>query len=152
MRVNDAVLGAGLLVLGLAVFLYARTLPPVPGQEYGAAVFPMLVAWGLGGAGGLLVVAGTRHWQGAWVAAAWTRRPVGWGRLGAVAGLVVFYMVASEPLGFMPVSVSMLFALFMLFGARWWVAALVAAGVTVAIARGFGDLLRVPLPRGLWWF
>ena len=152
MRVNDAVLGAGLLALALAVFLYARTLPPVPGQEYGAAVFPMLVAWGLGGAGGLLVVTGARHWQGAWVAAAWTRRPAGWKRLGAVAALVVFYMVASEPLGFMPVSVSMLFALFMLFGARWWVAALVAAVVTVAVARGFGDLLRVPLPRGPWWF
>lgn len=152
MRINDTVLGASLLAIAVAVFLYARTLPPVPGQDYGAAVFPMLVACGLGGSGLLLVVTGLRSRGGAPAAAGWTHGRAGWGRLGAVVALAVGYIVASGPLGFIPVSIALLAALFLLFGARWWVALLVAVLVTAAIWRGFGGLLRVPLPRGLVWF
>lgn len=152
MRINDTVLGASLLAIAVAVFLYARTLPPVPGQDYGAAVFPMLVACGLGGSGILLLAAGFRSRGGAAVAAGWTHGPAGWGRLGAVVALVIGYIAAAGPVGFIPVSFVLLAVLFLLFGARWWVALLVAALVTAAIWRGFGGLLRVPLPRGLLWF
>ena len=51
MRVNDAITGFALLAFAIATFAYARTLPAIPGQDYGAAVFPMLVAAGLAGCG-----------------------------------------------------------------------------------------------------
>ena len=48
MRINDAILGAVLLAFAVAVGLYARTLPAIPGQEYGASVFPTWIALALG--------------------------------------------------------------------------------------------------------
>ncbi|WP_407518618.1 tripartite tricarboxylate transporter TctB family protein [Methylobacterium oryzisoli] len=151
MRFNDALIGGVLLALAIAVFLSARTLPAVPGQQYGAAVFPMLIACGLGGCGLVLTVAGLRHWEGAVTPAPWMRSPAAWGRLALTLFLVLFYIVAAEPLGFVPVAFVLLFALIVILGGRWWVAALVAAVVTVIVAKSFGTLLLVPLPRGLLW-
>jgi putative tricarboxylic transport membrane protein len=151
MRFNDALIGAALLLLALAVYLYARTLPPIPGQQYGAAVFPSLIAAGLGGCGIALVASGLRKWQGAMVPAAWTSSRPAWLRLGATFALLVFYILASNRLGFVPVSAIILFALFAMLGVRWWLAAILALAVTVVIARAFGSLLLVPLPRGLFW-
>ena len=48
MRVNDAVTGAVLLVLSLAVVWHVRSFPTIPGQPYGAALYPLLVGCGLG--------------------------------------------------------------------------------------------------------
>ncbi|MBY0294793.1 MAG: tripartite tricarboxylate transporter TctB family protein [Methylobacterium sp.] len=151
MRLNDAVIGGLLLALAVAVFLSARTLPDVPGQRYGAAVFPMLVACGLGGCGLALTLAGLRHWEGAVTPAPWMRSPAAWGRLSATLLLILFYIAAAEPLGFLPVAFVVLFALIVLLGGRWWVAALVAALVALVVAKSFGSLLLVPLPRGFLW-
>ena len=121
-------------------------------QDYGAAVFPMLVAWGLGIAGTLMIIMRERKPSGPAGDGDWARRPANWGRIATVGGLIVFYIVAAGPLGFMPTSVLVLVTLFMMFGSRWWVALLVACVVTLAIERGFGGLLRVPMPHGLLWF
>lgn len=151
MRINDAVIGAVLLAVAVAVFLYARTLPAIPGQQYGAAVFPMLVACGLGGCGVALAFAGIRNWEGAFTPAAWMRTSVAWRRLGLTLLLVLFYIFGSDRLGFLPVSFVLLFVMFTMLGGRWWVAALIAAAVTLIVAKSFGNLLLVPLPRGLLW-
>ena len=73
MRVNDALLGALLIALAVALALYAQTFPNVPGQEYGAAVFPTLVAIGLLGSGALLVRSGLRSRAPAIAWADWAR-------------------------------------------------------------------------------
>jgi putative tricarboxylic transport membrane protein len=150
MRINDAVTGGVLLVFAVAVFLYARTLPALPGQQYGAAVFPMLIACGLGGCGALLIVSGLRHWQGAVTWGAWARSPRAWRNLAVTVGLVVFYILAARPLGFIPVSIVILLVLCILLGTRWWLAAAVAAVATLGIYKSFTDLLLVPLPRGIF--
>jgi putative tricarboxylic transport membrane protein len=149
MRVNDAVIGSVLLAFAIAVFAYARTLPAIPGQEYGAAVFPMLIAVGLSGCAVLLIGSGLRHWQGPVVWDAWARTHHAWRNLAITFGLVLFYILASGPLGFVPVSVVILLALLVMMGTRWWVAALVAVGATLLIQQTFAGLLRVPLPLGL---
>ncbi|ACA18631.1 conserved hypothetical protein [Methylobacterium sp. 4-46] len=151
MRVNDALIGITLLVIAIGVFLYARTLPAIPGQQYGAAAFPMLVAWGLGGCGAMLAVAGARNWQGAISPAPWMRSPAAWGRLALTLLLVLLYIAGADSLGFVPVSFIILFVMFTMLGGRWWVAALVAVLVTLIVAKSFGNLLLVPLPHGFLW-
>lgn len=79
------------------------------------------------------------------------RSPAAWGRLSATLLLILFYIAAAEPLGFLPVAFVVLFALIVLLGGRWWVAALVAALVALVVAKSFGSLLLVPLPRGFLW-
>jgi putative tricarboxylic transport membrane protein len=151
MRFNDALIGVVLLSLAVAIGFYARTLPALPGQEYGAAVFPLLIAWGLGGCGALLIVEGARHWQGAFFGAPWTRSRTSWAKLVVTMALVVFYISASGPLGFLLVSIIVLFALFVMLGTQWWLAGVIAVAMTIAFQKAFGGFLLVPLPRGLLW-
>lgn len=149
MRVNDAITGIVLLAFAIATFAYARTLPAIPGQEYGAAVFPMLIAVGLGGCGVLLIASGARHWQGAVTWSGWARSHHAWVRLAVIFGLVLAYILAAPTIGFVPISIVILLIFLMMMDVRWWVAAPVAIAATVLIQQTFVGLLRVPLPLGL---
>jgi putative tricarboxylic transport membrane protein len=148
MRVNDAITGFALLAFAIATFAYARTLPAIPGQDYGAAVFPMLVAAGLAGCGALLIASGLRHWQGAVVWDDWARTHHAWTKVAVVFALVLAYILAAPAIGFVPMSVLILLIFMMMMGVRWWMAAGVAVVATVLIQQTFG-WLRVPLPLGL---
>jgi putative tricarboxylic transport membrane protein len=148
MRVNDAITGFALLAVAIATFAYARTLPAIPGQDYGAAVFPMLVAAGLAGCGALLIASGLRHWQGAVVWDDWARTHHAWTKVAVVFALVLAYILAAPAVGFVPMSVLILLIFMVMMGVRWWIAAAVAVVATVLIQQTFG-WLRVPLPLGL---
>ena len=151
MKFNDAVFGAILVVLGLAVVVHVQAFPRIPGQQVGPALFPGLVAAGLAACGIILIVYGLRHRsaQPWFVAEAWTRstRPVV--AFLAVAGAIVFYIALADVLGFLIVGPVILFVLFLLFGVRPPRAALVAVVATVVIWYAFYKLLRVPLPWGV---
>jgi putative tricarboxylic transport membrane protein len=149
MRVNDALIGAVLLAFAIAMFLYARTLPAIPGQQYGAAVFPMLIALGLGGCSLVLVASGVRRWQGAVTWNDWARTHHAWAKLAVVVALILFYILAADLVGFMPMSILILLVFALMMGVRWWVAAAVAVLATLLIQQTFVGLLRVPLPLGL---
>ena len=148
MRVNDALIGAVLLAFAVAVFAYGRTLPAIPGQEYGAAVFPMLIAVGLGGCGALLLASGVRHWQGAVSWNDWARTHHAWAKLGTVFVLVLAYILFAQFIGFASMSILILLVLLIALGVRWWIAAAVAVFATLLIQQTFSGLLRVPLPLG----
>jgi hypothetical protein len=66
-----------------------------------------------------------------------------------VVGLVLAYILASETIGFLPISIAILLIFLLMMGARWWVAAVVALVATLLIQQTFAVLLRVPLPLGL---
>lgn len=149
MRVNDAITGAVLLAFAIAMFAYARTLPAIPGQEYGAAVFPMLIALGLAGCGVLLIASGRRHWQGAVTWNDWARTHHAWVRLAVVFALILAYILVSPALGFVPTAIALLLVFLLVMGVRWWIAAAVAIAATILIQQTFVGLLRVPLPLGL---
>jgi putative tricarboxylic transport membrane protein len=149
MRVNDAVIGAVLLAFAIALFAYSRTLPAIPGQEYGAAVFPMLTAIGLGGCSVLLLASGLRSWQGAVIWSDWARTHNAWAKLAAVVALVLAYILAAQTIGFVPMSIAILLVFALMMGVRWWIAAPVALAATLLIQQTFSGLLRVPLPLGL---
>lgn len=147
MRVNDALIGAVLLALSLAVLWHVRTFPPVPGQPYGSALFPTLAAAGLGVTAVLLIVQGLRSRTP-------LRRTSAAERSGRVAAAVtiaalVFYLLLSERLGFIVSAMLMLAAMLRAYGVRRALIAPVALVATLVIHTLFFKLLKVPLPWGL---
>jgi putative tricarboxylic transport membrane protein len=65
---------------------------------------------------------------------------------------VVFYIYASEALGFLLTSFSIMFVLMLILRAKPLPSALVSAGTTLAAYLIFNKMLLVPLPRGLFYF
>ncbi len=121
----------------------------MPGQKFGPAWFPGLIAAGLGICGLALIFAGVR--RGApWLALPeWMsrRRPLA-GVASVIAGLV-FYFLAADTLGFHLTGVVLLAFWMRILGSSWRVAIPVAVVATAAIHLSFYKALRIPLPWGL---
>ncbi|MBL8662148.1 MAG: tripartite tricarboxylate transporter TctB family protein [Candidatus Odyssella sp.] len=151
MKVSDVISGALFLALAVFVFVYAQTLPPMPGQRYGAGAFPTLVALGLGGFSLLMIAQAWRRRAGArWVELAdWARDGKTLGNFLLALALILVYVFFSERIGFIPLSIAILLILFWRQGIRLGTGAVVAVVATIAIQFAFSDMLRVPLPRGL---
>ena len=151
MRINDAILGAVLLAFSLMVGLYARTFPAIPGQEYGASVFPTWISIALGLCSIVLIAGGMRRWAetGAVSLEPWARSGHHLRTLAITIALVVFYILASTPLGFIPTAFIALAILFGVLGVKPLLVPVLAAGITMAVHYGFYSLLRVPLPWGV---
>ena len=151
MRINDAILGAVLLAFSLVVGLYARTFPAIPGQEYGASVFPTWISIALGLCSIVLIAGGMRQWAetGAVSLEPWARSGHHLRALVITIALVVFYILASTPLGFIPTAFISLAILFVVLGVKPLLVPVLAAGVTMVMHYGFYSLLRVPLPWGV---
>jgi len=122
----------------------------MPGQKFGPAWFPGLIAAGLGLCGFLLLVSGLRQ-RGPWLAvAAWISRPRPLlGFAGVIGGLII-YILAADKLGFHLTGILLLTLWMRALGAAWRVAIPVAVAATVAIHLSFYKLLRIPLPWGLF--
>ena len=151
MKVNDAVFGAVLLLLGLAVLVHVPSFPTIPGQNVGPALFPGLIAGGLVVCALMLIINGIRHratepWidTGEWMR---SRRHIG--AFFVTIGAVVAYIVLADKLGFLIVGPLVLLALFLAYGVRPVTAIIVAIAVTFVIHYAFYKLLRVPLPWGV---
>ncbi len=151
MKFNDAIIGVVLLALGAAVLFAIRGFPNIPGQPVGPALFPGLIAIGLCTTGALLVVSGWRQrshrpwltWDD------WVRSPRHIAALVVLLGSVVFYIAASNWLGFLPTAALILLALFVVLRVPPGRAVLLAVIATIVIHFAFYKLLRVPLPWGL---
>lgn len=155
MKLNDAVWGALLLLFAAAILVHVQAFGKIPGQQYGPAIFPGLVAVGLAVCAVLLIVKGLAarthgHERPAWVAfAPWTRSHRHVLAFALALGVNVFYILLVDKLGFIPTGVVYLAALFWVFGVRAvWILPL-AVVLTLAIHTSFYKLLRVPLPWGV---
>lgn len=149
MRLNDSLLGT--LLLGFAVWVWWLTtfFPAFPGQDYGPNLFPRILAAGIALCATLLVVRGLRA-RGRLVALeAWTRDPARLLSFLLLPGAVLFYILLSDGLGFIPTAFAILLILFLWFRTRVVVALPVAAGMTLLVHWFFAGLMRVPLPRGV---
>jgi putative tricarboxylic transport membrane protein len=121
----------------------------MPGQRFGPAWFPGLIAGGLGACGVLLVASSARR-RGPWlVVPGWVRsRRAVLGVASVIAGLV-FYIFAADRLGFY-ITGTLLLAFWMrVLGTSWRWAVVIALVATVAIHLSFYKLLRIPLPWGV---
>ena len=151
MKINDAIFGAIFALLGAVILVHVQSFPNIPGQQYGAAIVPGLVAAGFVVCGVLLVMSGTRArgvqpWfaAGDWMA---SRRHVL--AVLAIVGGVVAYMLLADRVGFLIVAPLLLLLWFRVLGVRWGPALLGAVVTTVVIWFSFYRLLRVPLPWGV---
>ena len=151
MRLNDAVFGVLLLLLGGAVIFGVQGFPTIPGQHVGPALFPGLIAVGLCACGVILLVKGWRvRATEPWVTwDDWIHSPRH--RLGfaVLVGGIVFYIAASNWLGFLPTAVIILYALFSVLRVPPLRGIVIAVIATLVIHFAFYKLLRVPLPWGL---
>ena len=155
MKLNDAVWGALLLLLAMAILVHVQSFRTIPGQQYGPAIFPGLIAVGLAICAVLLIVKGlatrtqdSRRVQ--WMTLApWTRSRRHVFAFALTVGVNVFYILLVDRLGFIPTGVIYLAALFAVFGVRLiWIVPL-ALLLTLVIHTAFYKLLKVPLPWGL---
>ena len=151
MKFNDAVFGAVLLLLGVAVLVHVPSFPPIPGQKYGPAIFPGLVAAGLVACAVLLIVSGLRDratepW---FEAGAWTRSRRHVAAFAVTIVGTIAYVLLANAVGFLIVAPLILVAMFVAYGVRRNVAIVTAIVVTLVIHFAFYKLLRVPLPWGV---
>lgn len=150
MRFSDTMLGLMVLVFGLAMGSYAITLPAIPGQHYGAATFPLVIAAGFVACAAVLVVSGLRSRGVPLVAfTLLRRRPGAMGALGVTAACVVAYVLLAHRIGFVPMSIAILLIMFRMLGVDWRKAIVVALIATFVIDYVFRSILLVPLPFGI---
>jgi len=151
MRANDAVNGAILILFAAIMIALTASFPAFPGQKYGPSLFPRLLGAGLIICGALLVRRGlqARRAGERWLTPdPWTADPGKRVSFALVLVAILFYILASEAVGFILCAFLILAALFLRFGVRWIVALPVALATTILIQYFFANLMRVPLPRG----
>jgi putative tricarboxylic transport membrane protein len=162
MRLPDRLIG--LLTFGLgAVAAYAGSrLPPVPGQQIGPNVFPLVIGVGLCLCG-LMIAFRIGHsfeeeaeadlaahsdlpTEGQVLA---SHGPLYKLRVLIPPALLVFYALAVDKLGFYVTTAMMILTAALVLGARPRLALPVALIAPVLVHLVFYKLLRVPLPAGL---
>jgi putative tricarboxylic transport membrane protein len=151
MKFNDAISGALLLALGIAILLAVRSYPAIPGQSVGPSAFPGLLAILLIVCALILMVNGirARASQPWFTGAAWLKSAPHVLRFGATCAALIFYIIAADKLGFLLCGSLILAALFWLLDVkRAWILP-VAIGMTLFIHLVFYKGLRVPLPWGV---
>lgn len=155
MKASDLVTGLVLLAAAIAIFAYAQSFPAIPGQPYGAGAFPTVIAIGLGAFSALLAWRGydARRRDGGQqkliALADWTRTPRTGANFLLALVLVVVYVLLSDQIGFIPLSIGILLVLFWRTGVRPVTGVAVAVVMSLVMQVAFADLLRVPLPRGI---
>ena len=151
MKINDALSGAALAALGAAVLWHIQGFPPMPGQKFGPAWFPGLIAGGLVMCGFLLIVFRLRSATPEPLLAlpAWTRRARPVASVASVIAGLLLYVLVVDTLGFHITAAALLLAWSRLLGASWQLALPVAFAATFLMHLAFYKLLQVPLPWGL---
>jgi len=154
LKINDAIWGAVLFLLAAVILVHVQTFPKIPGQQVGPALFPGLIAAGLGVCALLLVAkglaartAGGGHQR--WVTPEdWVASPRHLLAFALVIGVNVFYILVVDRIGFIPTGVIYLSVLFLVFQVRRrWIIPL-AIIITLGIHYAFYKLLKVPLAWG----
>ena len=151
MRFNDAVSGAALLALAIAILFNISTYPAIPGQSVGPAVFPGLLAILLILCALLLIRKGmTDSHTEAWVTLGdWMKSRYHLRNFLVTIACLVFYIVASKPLGFLLCGTVILAAMFWALAVRRVLILPLAVLITLVIHTVFYKGLRVPLPWGV---
>jgi putative tricarboxylic transport membrane protein len=152
MRLNDAVIGVALVLFALVMIWYTRTFPEMPGQDYGPALFPVLIGIGFLITGAILIVSGLsrRRAEPLFGGGAWLRSGAHIINFVAVVGGLLLYILVSDWLGFIPTALLLLSGWLVLFrGGKPISSFLIAVGVTLVVNYAFSQLLLVPLPLGV---
>lgn len=151
MRFNDAVFGIFLLVAALAIFAVARGFPAMPGQDFGPALFPDLIAAGFALCGLALIWNGWRRpaFAGAVQLGEWARSGGHLVDVALVIGGLGLLILLWDRLGFLIGATALTGSLMARFrGGRPLSSFLGALAACLLIDWIFRRLLLVPLPLG----
>jgi putative tricarboxylic transport membrane protein len=145
----DALSGLTLFLVAAFAWIAARELPFGTLHQPGPGFFPRSLAVLTGGLAAILMARGARG-KAQDVRALWPDRP-GTARVVGMLAVLVGYLVALEPVGYLLTTAGLFLVLLRWVGRQSWpvtvsVALLSAAGSYVLFARW----LMVSLPAGLW--
>jgi putative tricarboxylic transport membrane protein len=159
MRLHDTLLGLLFMAAAAVYFAHALGFPDMPGQKYGPALFPQVIAVGIFACGAVMAWRGWRMrqalqeqgnkpawftWDETWSSpralASWLAVPVAVGA----------YLLLADKLGFLPTAALLVGALAAWLGAGWRSALVLGVVSSGVIHWFFASVMRVPLPRG--WF
>jgi putative tricarboxylic transport membrane protein len=162
MHLPDRVTGLFMVALGGLAAYGGSRLPPVPGQQIGPNVFPLVVGIGLAICGAMIAFGVGRRYEeeaeadlakisGRIVTETADAPSHSWRGLKALLppALLIFYVLAVDRLGFLPTAAMMVLAASLALGARLRLAVAMAIGAPLFVNLVFVKLLRVPLPSGL---
>jgi putative tricarboxylic transport membrane protein len=152
MRINDAVFGVFFVVFAVCIFVYAGTFHAARSVSFGPDLFPRIIAVMMGIGGTILIIGALQPAgrQPLLQLADWARKSRSYTVLAAVAGSMVFYILASGTLGFLLSTFIMMTGLLLVTRGRGSLVSslVVAVIVSVTIHLIFVRMLRVPLPFG----
>mgnify|MGYP003345840018 CR=1 FL=1 len=151
MKFHDTLSGAALLLLALAILFNISSFPTIPGQNIGPAAFPGLLAGLLALCAVLLMLKGLRSREPQpWVVLGeWMRSGYHLRNFAITVGCLLFYILASDALGFLICAVTVLMVMFWALQVRGRLIVPLAIGITLLIHTIFYKGLRVPLPWGV---
>ena len=151
MRMNNIIPGVALILFSLAAIAHAQTFPRLHGQDYGPDLFPTLIGIGLFVCGVILIAQGiaVRGTIPLIAIGDWAKDRRNVANVFILLGSMVFYIVASKALGFIPTSLLILTTLLIRFGSAWSTSVIVAIVTTFVIHTVFSKFLLVPLPWGI---
>ena len=151
MKFSDIFSGLVLMALSLLILLTVKDYPDIPGQNNGPGAFPGLLAALLALCSVLLIFKGIqtqRHTP--WLVwGDWMKSRVHLRNFFITIGCLIFYITASDFLGFLICSTLVLATMFIALGVRWkWLLPL-SIIVTLVVHTIFYKALSVPLPWGI---
>ena len=151
MKLNDAVSGALLFLLALAILFNVSSFPSIPGQTIGPGAFPGLLASLLALCGLLLVLKGLRATERqAWLSlGAWMHSPTHRRNFIITLGCLLFYIFASDTLGFLLSATLILMVMFYALDVSLMRIVPLALLITLVIHTLFYKGLRAPVPWGV---
>ena len=157
MRLSDRTTGSFLVGLGGLSAYFGSRLPPIPGQQIGPDVFPLVVGVGLCICG-IMVACGVGRGYEAETEAVVARHGGGeetthTGIAGGIRvllppAILLFYVFTVEWLGFIPTAALVVLAVSLALGASLRLAIPLALLTPVGVHLVFAKLLRVPLAAG----
>ena len=150
MRIHETWLGLLFMALAVVFFGYTFTFPEFPGQKYGPALFPRVVAVSAFACGALIAWRGRGSGVPLVAFSDALRQPRLLLSFLAMPAAIVFYLLVAERLGFLPTAALIVGSLGWWFGLRPVGAVMLGLVCAVGIQWFFGTIMRVPLPRG--WF
>ena len=130
MKVNDAISGIFFILFGMLIFYLTRDFPIMPGQRYGADLFPRLIGFFMAAGGVALIFIGIRmRAEVPWVTVMdWVSSPRHVFNFFLVIGVLIFYIVISDRLGFIPTAfICLMVLLLWLRGSATWLSSIVAS-------------------------
>lgn len=150
MRFSDTTIGAVFLLAGILLAWYSFKLPAIPGQEYGAATFPILIAMGFVGCSLRLLFSGIKQGDEPWILLSdEIKSPRALAGVAATVLLVLFYIFFAQLLGFIPTAFIVTLAMFLLLKVHVGKAIVLAVVAVFACDFIFRTMLLVPLPFGM---